>query len=346
MRNPDQQSQHEPHSIFRDDPDEHRGWFSFSNIDVVSLFRKLLPEWKLIFGLAFVFALIGGIYVAVTPHIYEAKMLVAPPPGGGGNNVLSSLRSFARADVSLPSLTDPQQRYQSFQLLLTGDDVAQALLNNYDFKYKIWQHSWDAQHKAWKNNAPFYKWPVQFLMDALGFEWQPPGLHEMSQFISKNSSVTNDLTSGVTTITFDNTDPKFASQFLAALTHEADQIVRKSDIRLMSAVVKDLHRQALTNTQTDQNGSLIDSVNALEIQLTEARVGPEYSVSLLQAATTDTSRPVWPRPLLTIAIMFVLGMTVGMAAVLANIRFSRFARFVAERRAPWHSERHLTRNNA
>lgn len=299
------------------------GLISFQAIRFREIAQIGSERWRLVLSCALIFMFIGGLYTAMTPRIYAAKAVITSPPGTtAGGFAMTTLKAFARSSIDSSSISasDPQQRYLLFQQLLTTEDVGRRMLNNYSFKYEIFSSNWDPATKKWRFNSS----PIGFLkntvLSLLQFKNPPePGPRAMIDFISSNLSVDTDLTSGVTTLEFQYKDPQFAKTFLAALMKETDGIIRRSDVRMMSATLGDLDKQLPSITLQSESDALISQLSIMKVQLTQAKVGPEYSFSLIQKPEIE-DRIVWPRPLLTLAVALLLGVCCGMMLAILGVR--------------------------
>lgn len=296
---------------------------SLQTINFAGIAQVCLERWRMILSCAVIFTFLGGLYAAVTPHIYAATAVITPPPGGSsGSFALSTLKEFARssADLSSVSASDPQQRYLVFQQLLTSEDLARRMLTNYDFKYEIFARNWDPAAKSWQFGSSPMALLKRTLLSLMQVKKAPePGPRAMMEFIAENLSVDTDLTSGITTLEFQYRDAEFAKKFLTAVMKEADEIIRLSDMRMLSATVADLGRQLPTISFQQENDALISQLSMMQIQLTQAKVGPQYSYSLIQKPEIE-DRLIWPRPLLTLLMAMFLGVVFGMTLAILGVR--------------------------
>lgn len=280
-------------------------------LDIDRIVRRALLQWRGILVLGFLGAFLAGIYTALATPIYSATAILMPPPGAGSDAVLSQLKNFAKNSTSLPLISDPQSRFDLFQALLTTDTISRLMLDRYDFKYEIFERSWDSKKKEWHKNLPPVPAVIDWVIGLTGYSyWNKPDASQMTKYIKRNLSQSVDLNSGMLQLEFTDKDPVLAQKFLSALISETDKVIRNSDMTTLTAVRTDLQKRFPSIAVQSLLDTLIWTANDLEVQISQASVGKSYSMTLIQPATSN-EQAVWPRPLLLIVGGAIIGMLLG-----------------------------------
>jgi uncharacterized protein involved in exopolysaccharide biosynthesis len=288
-------------------------------LDIFRILQTAFQHWTGILTFALAGMLSAGLYTAFATPIYSATAILMPPPGASNDAVLNQLKSFAKSSTSLPLVSDPQIRFDLFQALLTTDTMGRRMLDNYNFKYEIFEQSWDTQRKVWRKNLPLIPATIDFIMELTGYSyWQPPDASQMRKYISKHLSQSTDLTSGMLQLEFTSRNPKLTSAFLSALIGQTDAVIRQSDVSTLRAVIADLEKRLPAITVQSQLDAMISTVNDLRLQLSQATVGQAYSMTLIQPPI-DNDNVVWPRPLLLLAAGGFLGLILGVVLAVFDL---------------------------
>ncbi|MFO1248284.1 MAG: hypothetical protein U1E93_08705 [Alphaproteobacteria bacterium] len=254
----------------------------------------------------------GPLYMA------SVEVLPADSDGGGGGSsssgaigLLSSLAGGGAGGGAVPKFTQ-------FQFAIGSVGVAQMLEKKYDMVCVMYRGRCDRKTHTWRPRTGFDAAVAAFLARVAGLP-DPNGPNtvvDLAHYNFSAISITKDKTSGLVTLSYYNSDPKFASDYLLKVMETTNNYVREQDRATARNMVDYVAHRVATNTNVEQRAALDSLLLQQERRLMMTEVSAPYAATILDGPTVTPMNNV----LKTIAINGFMFMVLGMAiAVFRNL---------------------------
>lgn len=277
---------------------------------LVGIMLRAMWEGRGIMALCLLVGILGAsVYLAVATPLYRAKATLAP---------ISSSNSMGRAQGAFAAITgismgsDHESDFNEYLLVLHSATLADRLTKLGLDKELL--GGWDRETNQWR--AP--SGPIAFVKSLLGLS--PPAVPTASRFAAYlsdkvvttplNTSSSALMQSRTYTVEFDYKNPADARRILDTILHEADAVMRQSQMKTTRNRVAYLQREM----KATQDIPLRDSLQAIltnEQQNLMSQVADQYySIKVVDLPHADDV-PVSPRLLIVIAASILIALLLG-----------------------------------
>jgi len=286
---------------------------------------------RLIVAIALVFGLVYGLYQAHRAGpLYNAsvELLPADADGGGGGGggsgaigLLSSLAGGGAAGGAVPKFTQ-------FQFAIGSVGVAQMLDTKYDMVCVVYRGRCDRKTHTWKPRTGFDAAFAAFLARVAGLP-NPNGPNTVADLAHYNFAsigVTKDKTSGLTTLNYFNSDPKFAADYLIKVLDTTNNYVREQDRATARNMVEYVAHRVATNTNVEQRTALDQLLLQQERRLMMTEVSAPYAATILDGPTVTPVNSVLKTVVINGFLYMLLGMAIAVFRNLVPVRWRFWSR--------------------
>jgi hypothetical protein len=289
-----------------------------ADVTVAEMLREARSAAALPIVLALIFCAMSFVYIRTTKPLYEARISITARPAGEDPEAKAQSLSLSSLTALAGSRT--LTNYDKLIAILISSDTASRFISSRDLMPYFFPDKWDAEHLAWRRPTGFLARFRDERNALFGLpSWQPPGVEPIISLFEGNVRITPNEQGRSHTIMFYAQDPQMATAALSSLLTTADTMLRERGQRTSDTKIA-FFRKALAEEQVVEVRLALASELGKEYvngaMLASSRA---YSYDLLKDMSVST-RPVSPRPLLTLAIAIVAGITVGYALALSRRR--------------------------
>jgi len=269
--------------------------------------------------------LLGFFYLAVAKPRYRAVATISP---------ISSSASLGKAQGAFAAITgmtlggDHDADFSDYLLVLHSATLADRLAKH-DGLDKELLNGWDPVVKQWRQPSG----PMAFLRWLLGRSRPtPPSASYFAEYLTAEVMITPLSSTGPAAmaqnrsylVSFDHTDPMGAMRILNAILHEADYVMRQSQMQTTQNRVNYLHEQLRTTTEIPLRDGLQSLLTSEQQNLMSERVDQYYSIKIVDQPHADNV-PASPRAILAMGIALIAGLLIG-ATINLILLWRRFTR--------------------
>lgn len=278
-----------------------------------------------------VLGLFYGLYQAHRAGpLYMASVEVLPADsdgggGGGGSSgaigLLSSLAGGGAGGGAVPKFTQ-------FQFAIGSVGVAQMLDKKYDMVCVMYRGRCDRKTHTWRPRTGFDASVAAFLARVAGLP-DPNGPNTVVDLAHYNFtaiSITKDKTSGLVTLSYYNSDPKFASDYLLKVMETTNNYVREQDRATARNMVDYVAHRVATNTNVEQRAALDSLLLQQERRLMMTEVSAPYAATILDGPTVTPMNNVLKTIVINGFMFMVLGMAIAVFRNLVPVRWRFWSR--------------------
>ncbi len=219
--------------------------------------RSIGRHWRL-----FIIAIVVGIgwafyYEATAPKMYNVSVYVGPvgdAPAQGSSGVSGLVSMF----ISGGSMSVGPPEWSRYVFALTSMRLAEKLERSHHLVKELNAQRWDAKTKTWKPKAGFAAMVARFFDHLFGLPADaPPDTNSLKQYIAGNVFLATDKTTGITTLSMTNSDPKKALSFILLVHNAAVELVRDEIASRNEAKMDYLTSTLAKTSNADQRTVLI-----------------------------------------------------------------------------------------
>ena len=286
---------------------------------------------RLIVVAALVFGLFYGLYQAHRAGpLYMASVEVLPADSDGGG---SGGGSSGGAIGLLSSLAGgggggAVSKFVQFQFAVGSVGVAQMLDTKYDMVCVLYRGRCDRKTHTWRPRTGFDAAVAAFLARVAGLP-DPNGPNTVVDLAHYNFSgiaLTKDKTSGLVTLSYYNSDPKFAADYLLKILDTTNNYVREQDRATARNMVDYVAHRVATNTNVEQRAALDSLLLQQERRLMMTEVNAPYAATILDGPIVTPVNNVLKTILLNGFLFMLLGMTIAVFRNLVPVRWRLWSR--------------------
>ena len=284
---------------------------------------------RLIVVAALVFGLFYGLYQAHRAGpLYMASVEVLPADsdgggsggsGGGAIGLLSSLAGGSGGAVP---------KFTQFQFAIGSVGVAQMLDTKYDMVCVMYRGRCDRKTHTWRQRTGLDAAVAAFLARVAGLP-DPNGPNtvvDLAHYNFSSISITKDKTSGLVTLSYYNSDPKFASDYLLKVLETTNNYVREQDRATARNMVNYVAHRVATNTNVEQRAALDSLLLQQERRLMMTEVNAPYAATILDGPTVTPMNNVLKTILINGFMFMLLGMAIAVFRNLVPVRWRFWSR--------------------
>jgi uncharacterized protein involved in exopolysaccharide biosynthesis len=262
----------------------------------------------LIFAVAVVFAILGGVAAHYSTPVYRGKTVLAPSDldkkggGGGMGSVLGSMSGIeALADLGLGG-----NDYATEEALavLKSQALTEAFIQERNLLPLLFPKAWDPVAKRWKPGK------------------KPPTLGAGFRVFDKIRKAQKDKKTELITLQIDwRKDPVMAADLTNGLVERLNDEMRQRALKLADASLGYLQSEYAATADVDTREAISRLMQDQIRQQMLAHVTKEYALKVVDPAmASDLDFPAKPIPLLYIGIGLVFG---AMAGTWLSLRLDR-----------------------
>jgi uncharacterized protein involved in exopolysaccharide biosynthesis len=260
--------------------------------------------------------LLACIYIWSAQQLYEARTTVTARALKNSSG-LPDINAFGLDLLGGLGGSTPMTSYDKLIEVLPSEEVAAKLLEDNDLMMRLFPGDWDGTAKQWRRPTGFTAGVRNALYGLFGFpSWVPIGTDPVVGMLKKRFRVISNNNDRSHTLFFLHPDPQTARDTLTKVLLATDAILRERDRQTNDANTRFLREKLLSETIVDVRDVLSRRLG--EEFVNEALLANEnssYAYETLKSFGVS-SRPVSPRPLLTLLLSFVAGAIAGTALLI------------------------------
>lgn len=287
--------------------DESAGYL---DINLLVLLRYLAQGWRFILISVVIAIAITACSLRGARPTYEATMVVAPvaddAPSSSGtqsltSKVLSSLTLGGGGGAG-------GQHFDEFQYLLTAPSTIRAA--NVDGKLFTWLYGgqWDPRTRTFIRPEGV----EQNLLGAIRRffrrpEWYPQDDILTSQLLRLQIEVSPMPKSSLTTVTYDNPDPKVASAVLWRLFSTTDRAMRDKERKRLKAQIANANDMLAATQVSDLRQAMAQQLATSQYRLMNVPENIDYAAENVEPPYVSPI-PISPKPAKSLAIVTIVAL--------------------------------------
>lgn len=286
-------------------------------VDFFALVRYAIEAWRFILVCILVSVTVTACNLKGAESIYEANMIVAPVMSSdSGNSNAQSLTSKVLSSLTGGS-GGMSSQFDAFQYKLTSPSVVHAA--NSDGKLYEWVYPglWDQKTRSWTKPGGIRQFLVGMVRSFFGRpDWIVPDDVMTSDTLRKQIVFELVPKSTLTLVSYQNSDPKVATEMLRRLFTEADKQLRDAERVRLRAQIANANTVLATTQVADFREAMAHAMANAQFRLLSVPEGVDYSASKIEAPFVS-SLPVSPRITLSLAMAFLAAFLLSTFAAVA-----------------------------
>lgn len=285
---------------------------------------------RLIVVAALVFGLFYGLYQAHRAGpLYMASVEILPAEsdsggGGGGSGAIGLLSSLAGGGAGGGAIP----KFTQFQFAISSVGVAQMLDKKYDMVCVMYRGRCDRKTHTWKPRTGMDAAFSAFLAKVAGLP-DPNGPNtvvDLARYNFSAISITKDKTSGLVTLSYYNSDPKLAADYLLKVMDTTNNYVREQDRATARNMVDYVAHRVATNTNVEQRTALDSLLLQQERRLMMTEISAPYAATILDGPTVTPVNSVLKTVFLNGFFFMFLGIVFAVFRNLVPVRWRIWSR--------------------
>jgi hypothetical protein len=290
-------------------------------IDLGEIFSVLWCNKLNIFLFAFLFIMLGSLYLHNAERKYTVEYNLKPVGETKNNPALSGLGGFASiAGIQLP--TSSNNDFDIFKKLITSSEVSEIIYGNKKIIKDIFRSEWDETSKGYsrpsKNQIQALVYDIKnFLKGDKLVNYIPPDPRRLAIFISKNIKINVDKTTGFLKFTSETSRPELILSLIIEATNASDKIMRQRYINFSIEPLAFYKEKLSTARSREHREALAELIGKEEQKLMFASRG-KYFIAEPYINPTISLYPTAPNSKLILALTLVLGLFLGATLVLVR----------------------------
>ncbi|CAE6881417.1 Wzz/FepE/Etk N-terminal domain-containing protein [Vibrio sp. B1FLJ16] len=282
-------------------------------IDLRALFGALWKGKWIIITTTFLFAVGSVLYALSLPNIYKADALLAPAEssgGGGLSKMAGQLGGLAAlAGVNLGA-SDSSQTDLAVQVMKSRQFV-EAFINKHDLLVPLMAaKGWDlANNKLILDKELYNPNTGEWLREPNGLRGATPTAQEAYQVFNKETlSVSQDIESGLYTVSVKHYSPYIAQQWVNWLIEDINKVMRERTIAETSQNLAYLNIQLQKTAVADMQSTFYKLIEEQTKSLMLAEVQEEFIFKVVDPAVVPELKDGPKRAILCILGTFMGGL--------------------------------------
>jgi uncharacterized protein involved in exopolysaccharide biosynthesis len=266
-------------------------------IDLLELIRTLLQAWKTIVGITILCTGLSVVYVLNAPDIFKAETILAPAQVDE-----SGAKSLLDKFGGLVAIAGVQEKDTSFMIRVYGtlnsSQFIRAFITKFNLMPSLFYDQWDESNDTWIVNDKF----------------EVPTLDDASELFQNNLSIDEDQKTGLTSVSFEWSQPNLATDWVNNLVKELNYSLRRRAIDDSNKKVGFLERELANTSLEDMRKVLYSLLESEKQKMMLANVNEDYAFEVIDPAIVSKV-PEKPKRELIVALGGVCGGFLGIFAV-------------------------------
>jgi uncharacterized protein involved in exopolysaccharide biosynthesis len=237
-------------------------------------------------------------YSERSPRLYRAEALVTLVTDAGSGASEGGMGRLGAVASMVGISIGGQERKAEYVALLSSRRIVAHLIESRDLLPVLYAGAWDAEQKRWKKKPPSVNQAIDY-------------------FNSKALRVGEDRRTGLVKVTVEWFDRELAADWANSLVAMVNADVRATTITDAKRSLQFLNDELERTGQIPVREGIFRLIEGSMGRITLANVQEQYALKLLDPARVpDLGQHVRPRPLLAAIAGGLLGIIVGLVAVL------------------------------
>jgi uncharacterized protein involved in exopolysaccharide biosynthesis len=282
---------------------------SFSEpIDIGALLGKLIAKRWWIIGCVLVFSLAFGVVAYTMKPVYRAAVVLTSTNAERGADVLGFSSSPLGGLASGLGLGPKDAETEEALAVLRSRQFTESFISSQNLMPQLFADKWNPATATWKTDV---KHP-------------PTPSKAYKYFDTTIRSIVQDRKTGLVTIQIDWTDRNEAAAWANELVSELNEEMRARAIAKAEASRRFLDKEAQTTSTVEAHDAISRLIEAQIKQRMLANVTRDYSFRVVdKAMPSDSDDQIKPHKRILILVGALLGLVVGITAVLLVDSFGR-----------------------
>jgi uncharacterized protein involved in exopolysaccharide biosynthesis len=307
-------------------------------IDLLTLFRTLKDQWRLIAVVTLVSAILATAAALLITPVYRASALLSPVDHDSAGMGIASLSGQLGGLAGLAGISmQGGSGVATTMATLESRQFLVGLVRERNLKPVLFPDRWDPDAEAWIVEEPGV---IDLVSSGLLPEQdgsasseellpgEPTANETYLLLIEDMLTVEQDSSTSLITLSIDWTDPASAATWANALVANANEELRDRAIRDSERSIAYLTQQASQTDISELRSSLFELIEEHMKNMTIAKTQEDYALKVIDPAVApDPTDQLRPRRGLIVAVGFVVGIFLGALAAFLNagLRKSRQA---------------------
>lgn len=270
---------------------------AYVDLNLMVLLRYLVQSWRFILICVVVMMVMTTCSLRNASAVYEATMVVAPTEddsGGGGGS--QSLTSKVLSSLTSGGSAAGGQHFDEFQYLLTAPSTIHAA--NADGKLFTWLYGgqWNEKTRTFiKPNDMNQQVRAAIRRFFRRPEWYAQDDILTSQLLSVQIMISPMPKSSLTTLSYQNSDPKIAVAVLSRLFSVADRVMRDKQRARLKAQIANANDMLAETQVSDLRQAMAQQIANSQYRLMNVPESIDYAAKSLEPAYVSPV-PIAPKP--------------------------------------------------
>jgi uncharacterized protein involved in exopolysaccharide biosynthesis len=268
------------------------------SIDLLEIVDVTFRHW---YWPAIAAVLVGAafwLYSDRSPPLYRAEALVTLVTEAGSGTSEGGMGRLGAVASMVGISLGGQERKAEYVALLSSRRIVAQLIESRNLLPILYASAWDPEQKRWRKKAPTVNQAIQY-------------------FNSKVLRVGEDRRTGLVKVTVEWFDRELAADWANSLVAMVNADVRATTITEAKKSIEFLNNELEHTGQIAVREGIFRLMQGSMSRITLANVQEQYALKLLDPAwVPDLGQHVRPRPLLAAVAGGLLGIILGLAAVL------------------------------
>jgi hypothetical protein len=291
------------------------------NVDIGAVSRILKAEAVTFLTVLLICLALAITYLHVARVRYSVRMEIASASSNeqsksGGLGALSSLAGFSLGGEGSP-------QFRLFLGSLRSPIAAEAIVSDQELLKAIFYREWSQSDGKWREPPSLLRAPLRAIARILGWKfavWAPPGVNRVFDYLNDELKVIPDNKSGVVTMEIDSDRPDAAGRVLMTLNNAMNEHLREHDLEHATTFIGYLTKRLAEVSVVEYRSALIQNIAQEEKTRMQASSPLPYASDILGKPMVS-SKPVSPKPLVTLGVGIFFGALLGFG--LATLKHRR-----------------------
>lgn len=296
------------------------------------IFAALGRRKRLILGVVVATTFIGLIYAIFATPLYTATVVIRPAEEANGRGGLGGGLSAAAAMAGI-NLGGGASDKEEYLAILRSRGLAEQFIRENALMPHLFPDAWDAEKDAWRESDGsgailWMKSRLSGLIASLsgdeGYNEGPresePGPRMWDAYKVFNNSirrVSEDLQTGIVTLSFEFRDPRLAAEWANAYVTMANREIRENAVQEATRALNYLNTEVDKTSVSGLRDTIYGLVQAQLEKITLANARPDYAFRVIDRAVVPEEKSR-PKRSLIVILSFIFGSMLGITIALGR----------------------------
>ncbi|MAM74530.1 hypothetical protein [uncultured Tistrella sp.] len=272
---------------------------------IVAFFSFIGRQKRTLLTTMFIFMLLGIFYVVTATPTYPVSVTVgentrATPPDNRSVGLVFTRDATKVTDYSL------------FLYSLASHSTAETIASDPELMQRLFAREWNAEAGRWERPDGALNPVKDWISDLKGTQpWYPPDADRVEAFLKKQIVVSDPDQFGLTTISYKNTDPEFAMNFLMTVVNIARGTVIESIKADLDKQINYLASKITEQSNLSMQQALIREWNDKTAKQATIQDADSYPAIIIDIRQPGVS-PVGPPTLVVVVAAILIGLFLGL----------------------------------